>query len=141
MTRVLLLIAVALIATLALGCDDGNDSKTSGKAPTDTSAEQTAAPAASASPDALATAEATQSRSFEELRSDLRQELSDIGVNIGSVPPDIRAHLLALCGGLELFADEDDVGEICTAIDQAIDNGDYGLIDLILDKLDALEED
>ena len=42
---------------------------------------------------------------------------------------------------LEEFVDQEDAAEICEAIEQAIENEDPGLVDLIIDQLAELETD
>lgn len=79
--------------------------------------------------------------SFEELRDTLRDRLDAIGVNIGAVPDDVRDQILAECRKLEQFVDEERVQGICGAIEQAIQQGDPGLIDLVLEELAALTAD
>ena len=75
---------------------------------------------------------------FELARDALFQELDSYGANIGVLPDDIRDDLLASCYALDEFAAGDDVDEICMAIEQAIADGDPGLIELVLNELAAL---
>ncbi len=77
--------------------------------------------------------------SFESIRDKLYSQLDAFGINIGAVPDDIRTQLLGSCQELEQFANADDVEEICTAIDDAIEQGDPGKIDLVLNRLLELE--
>ena len=75
---------------------------------------------------------------FEVARDALYQELDSYGANIGVLPDDVRDDLLASCRALDEFAASDDVDDICAAIEQAIADGDPGLIDLVLNELAAL---
>jgi hypothetical protein len=75
---------------------------------------------------------------FETLRDALVDELDRIGVNIGAVPPDVRARIIGNCRALGQFADEAEVEDLCDAVQQAMDRGDPGLIDLILEDLAEL---
>ena len=75
---------------------------------------------------------------FELARDALYQELDSYGANIGVLPDDVRDDLLASCRALDEFAASDDVDDICAAIEQAIADGDPGLIDLVLNELAAL---
>ena len=75
---------------------------------------------------------------FESARDALYQELDTYGANIGVLTDDVRDDLLASCRALDEFAASDDVDEICTAIEQAIADGDPGLIELVLNELAAL---
>lgn len=77
--------------------------------------------------------------SFESLRDALYSQLDAFGINIGSVPEDIRTQLLGSCQELEQVADADEVEQICTAIDDAIEQNDPGKIELVLSSLLNLE--
>jgi hypothetical protein len=57
------------------------------------------------------------------------------------MPEDVRDQLLALCRELEAFVEGERVAEICGAIEQAIERGDPGFIDLVLEQLAELEPD
>ena len=85
------------------------------------------------SPNATDTAAA-----LETARAGLRSDLENYGANIGSLPDDIRADLLASCWELQSYAADDAVDDICSAVERAIDNADPGLIALILNELNAL---
>ncbi len=78
---------------------------------------------------------------FEELRGDLLARLDAIGVNIGVVPDDIGEQLVSSCLELEAFAVGEPVAEICANIGDAIERGDPGLIDLVMERLADLEPD
>ncbi len=115
--RLLVLAAPAVLAALILGCNgDGGGSP----APV-TTENGTGTPT-----------------EFELARDALYQELDSYGANIGVLPDDIRDDLLASCRALDEFAAGDDVDDICTAIAQAIADGDPGLIELVLNELAAL---
>ena len=115
--RLLLLAAPVVLAALLLGCNgDGGDAPT---------------PAGTAIGDGTPT-------EFELARDELYQDLDSYGANIGVLPDDIRDDVLASCRALDEFAESDDVDQICTAIEQAITDGDPGLIDLVLNELAAL---
>ena len=121
MNRRLLLLAIPLLlvaAGLAIACGGENDSPN----PTGNGANGTAEP-------------------FEAARDALVDQLENIGSNIGGVPPDIGAGLLADCRQLEVFVGRDSIESICDAIQQAMDNNDPGLIDLVLSELAALTPD
>lgn len=79
--------------------------------------------------------------SLDALKGELTERLEGYGVNIGAVPNDVRQHLLNLCGQLETFVDSGAVEEICSAIDDAIEQNDPELMDAILESLSALEAD
>ena len=118
--RLLLLSAPVMLATLLLGCNGGGGDSQSpvgtengNEAPTE----------------------------FEVARDALYQELDSYGANIGVLPDDVRDDLLASCRALDEFAASDDVDDICAAIEQAIADGDPGLIDLVLNELAALTTD
>ncbi len=78
---------------------------------------------------------------FELARDALYQELDSYGANIGFLPDDIRDDLLESCRALDEIAAVDDVDDICTAIAQAVADGDPGLIELVLNELAALTAD
>ncbi len=118
--RLLVLAAPVVLAALILGCNgDGGDSQT---------------PTGTDNGDGTPT-------EFELARDALYQELDSYGANIGVLPDDIRDDLLASCRALDEFAASDDVDNICTAIEQAIADGDPGLIQLVLNELAALTAD
>ena len=115
--RLLLLGAPVVLATMLFGCNgDSGDSQ-----PPVTTENGNEAPA-----------------EFEVARDALYQELDSYGANIGVLPDDVRDDLLASCRALDEFAASDDVDDICAAIEQAIADGDPGLIDLVLNELAAL---
>ncbi len=118
----LLLVAPVVLAALLLGCDSDGDgpSGSSTQAPT-TTENGNGAPT-----------------EFELARDALYEELDSYGANIGVLPDDIRDDLLASCHALDEFAAGDDVDNICTAIEQAIADGDPGLIEIVLNELTAL---
>ena len=55
------------------------------------------------------------------------------------MPADIQTSILSDCEDLKIFADEGRVDRICSAIGRAMEVGDPGLIDLVLENLAALE--
>ncbi|MCH8949334.1 MAG: hypothetical protein IIB87_03025 [Chloroflexi bacterium] len=114
--RLLVLAAPVVLAALLLGCNGDSDAPNGGND----------------GPDAI---------EFELARDALYQELDSYGANIGFLPDDIRDDLLASCRALDEFAAGDDVDEICTAIEQAIADGDPGLIELVLNELAVLTAD
>ncbi len=109
------IVALAAVAGIVAGC--GGDSN----GDTTPNPDGTDAPAA-----------------FETARADLQADLEGYGENIGSLPNDIREDLLASCRELASYASDDAVDDICSAVERAIDNADPGLIDLVLNELDAL---
>ena len=78
---------------------------------------------------------------FEALRDDMLAQLDAIGVNIGFVPDDIGEQLVSSCLELEAFVEGEAVAEICASITAAIERGDPGLIDLVMERLADLEPD
>lgn len=76
---------------------------------------------------------------FEALRDDLADELDAIGPNIGAVPADVKQDLLIRCGQLTNFVDRDEIAPLCNAINNAIERGDPGLVDIIVTELRALD--
>lgn len=76
---------------------------------------------------------------FEEQRDALAAQLEAFRSNIGALPDDIREQLLASCRDLDQFVDGDDIAQVCDAIEDAIDQGDPGKIDLVLARLRELE--
>ena len=78
---------------------------------------------------------------FEALRDDMLAQLDAIGVNIGFVPDDIGEQLVSSCLELEAFVEGEAVAEICAGIGDAIERGDPGLIDLVMERLADLEPD
>jgi hypothetical protein len=133
-THRLVLFVLIAVTLLTLACGDG-DSDGDG-VPTPDAAATTTDGTAAAPTEPLAP---TVPQSFEALRDELISELEAIGVNIGSVPPDVREHVLGLCFALEDYIDIDTVDELCGAIEDAMDSGDFGQIDLVIDELEALE--
>ncbi len=81
----------------------------------------------------------TTPTSLEALRDPLRERLDGIGINIGDVPEDVGEQLLNSCRQLNAFADGEAVTEICDTLELAIEQGDPGLIDTVLDQLAELE--
>ena len=131
MNRRLLLLAIPMLllaAGLAAACGGGNDSPNptdngaTGNRPTENGPTGTAGP-------------------FETALGALVEDLSKFRVTIGDVPPDVGAHLLADCEGLETFVDRDRIEGICEAIQQAMANADPGLIDRVLAELAELTPD
>lgn len=142
--RVYLLLIIALLmltAGLASACDGGNGAAGEGNSVGDSEDVNGAVPTKTESP--AATAEAVQGTptSFEALRDTLRDRLDAIGVNIGAVPDDVHDQILGWCHELESLAQQEVVADICEAIEDAIEQGDPGLIDLVLDQLAELEPD
>lgn len=116
--------AVLVVAvSLAVACDDGGNGRNGdGGATATPGAETPATPS-----------------TFDDLRGALLERLDAFGVNIGAVPPDVRAQILGLCRQLEQFVDEDTVDELCGAVERAMEQNDPGLIDLVIEDLAALE--
>ena len=77
--------------------------------------------------------------SLPELRGELSSRLDGIGVNIGAVPDDVREQLLTSCRQLERFVDRERVDQICQTIEDAIEQGDPGLLDLAVQQLEELQ--
>ena len=117
----LLLLAFLGIAIAACGGDGGNNSAPSGT-----------------QPDGV---RELSEEEFPAARDTLANRLDGIGVSIGAAPEDVRRALLADCGSLASQADDSDVEAICSAIRQAMDSNDSGLIDLVIAQLRALERD
>ncbi|OGO50780.1 MAG: hypothetical protein A2148_03580 [Chloroflexi bacterium RBG_16_68_14] len=131
---------MATVLAVACGGEDGD-----GTAPTATPTESradtaTPTPSQSPAPTSTPTVEGTPTR-FQALRDQLRGQLEAIGDNIGAIPDDIRAGLLARCHELEEFVAPEVIADICGAIEQAIEGDDPGLIDLVLDRLAELTEE
>lgn len=122
--------ALLLTAVIALSCGDdgGSGSALDGDDASGTPGSGVATVASDEEP-----------TDFTSLRDDLIERLDSIGVSIGFAPDEVRDQLLESCHDLELFADAGRVGDICDALDDAIERGDPGLIDLILDELRKLE--
>ena len=78
---------------------------------------------------------------FEAARDDILAKLDAIGVNIGIVPDDIGEQLVRSCLALEAFVQGERVAEICASITDAIERGDPGLIDLVMERIADLEPD
>ncbi len=76
---------------------------------------------------------------FDALRDELRDRLMAIGASIGSTPNDVREGLIESCLDLAEYVDMERVEPICRDIEDAIDAGDPGKIERILDHLAALE--
>jgi hypothetical protein len=110
-----LLVAVAVIA---MACGGGNGDGGNGATATTTTA--TTGP-------------------FTQLRDALRNRLTGIGVNIGSVPDDFLNQILNQCHELEKFADQERVNDLCDAIKRARDTNDVGLIEQIVTQLGQLQ--
>jgi hypothetical protein len=138
MRRTLALACVLFGLTAGLACDDSgagsgpaNDNGNAEVPPGDgETAIDGETPAADVSPTA-----------FEEARDSFAARVQAIGPNIGSVPDDIRGDLLTQCEALGEYADGGDVDDICSAVERAMNTGDFGLIDLILLDLAGLEEE
>ena len=107
-----------LLASVIAACGDGSGSGEADGGATDTNGSES---------------------DFETLRDRLIERLDSFGANIGSVPDDIRDQILGTCRELSEFADPEVVDQICRAIQQAIDDSDPGLVDLIVDQLAELE--
>lgn len=144
----LIVALLMLTAGLAGACGGGNGAggngatpgRTASPAPTEDGAGSTPTQDGVESTPTQGGAESTPTR-FEALRDALRNQLDAIGVNIGAVPGDVRDQILASCRELEAFAEGERVEEICGAIEQAMERGDPGLIDLVLNQLAELEPD
>lgn len=136
MTRHVLVIITLLMLTvgLASACGGGNGAD-DGESPTGAILNRTESPAPT-----VDGAESTPT-GFEALRDALRDRLDTIGVNIAAVPDDVRDQILASCRELEAFVERDRIERACEAIEQAIEGGDPGLIDLVLEQLAELEPD
>ena len=78
---------------------------------------------------------------FEGQRDHLLARLDSIGVNIGIVPDDIGEQLVTSCLQLEAHVEDGPVADICASIGDAIERGDPGLIDLVMEQLADLEAD
>jgi hypothetical protein len=139
-------VVVALVATLALACSNGDGDGTNGGETPDGSTtpgstattpvlDGTAVPTFPVDP-----GEPTP-RDLDGARERLSTQLDAIGANIGAVPDDIRGQLLDRCEVLKQFADDGDVEAICQTIEQAIETNDPGLIDRVLSQLADLEGD
>ena len=136
----------ALLAALAVSvfvaCGGGGETDTPSATGTidgaNGSPSGTEAPAGEQTPGAngaAATVDGATPTAFEALRDAFIDDLAGIGVNIGAVPEDVREALLATCEELSAFAD---VEAVCGAVARAMDSGDSGLIDLVLDELAEL---
>ena len=135
--RTWLLLASLLLSSAVAACG-GEDNN---RAPPATGSGQTPqAGTTSEVPDATEEAEATPTE-FEALRDSLANRLDAIGASIGDTPNDIRGQLLESCLGLGEFVDPDRVEPVCQDIEDAIERGDPGKIDLVLDHLADLEPD
>lgn len=125
-------------APAATGTIEDANGAPSGTAAPNGSPSGTEAPAGEQTPGAngaAATADGATPTAFEALRDAFIDDLAGIGVNIGAVPEDVREALLATCEELSAFAD---VEAVCGAVARAMDSGDSGLIDLVLDELAEL---
>jgi hypothetical protein len=120
--RVAAVALLAAVAVLAMACGGGNGGNS-----------------ATATTTTTATAATTATGPFAQLRDALRNRLNGIGVNIGSVPDDILNQILNQCHGLEEFADQNRVTDLCDAIRRARDTNDVGLIDQIVTQLGQLK--
>ena len=127
-------------APAATGTIEDANGAPSGTAAPNGSPSGTEAPPGATANGAGATADgaAATPTAFEALRDELADDLEAIGVNIGAVPEDVREALLARCQELSAFADADLIEAICGAVARAMDSGDSGLIDLVLDELAEL---
>ncbi len=135
----LIIALLMLTAGLAGACGGGNGAGGNGATPGRTASPAPTEDGAGSTPTQDG-AESTPTN-FEALRDALRNQLDAIGVNIGAVPDDVRDQILASCRELEAFVEGERVEEICGAIEQAIERGDPGLIDLVLNQLAELEPD
>ena len=120
--RLVVLAAPVLLAAVLLGCNGDGGAANGGDART---------PAGTENGGGTPT-------EFELARDALSEELDSYGANIGILPDDVRDSVLASCHALDEFAASDDVDEICTAIERAIEDGDPGLIELVLNELAEL---
>ena len=124
MIRSLFIIALLLLTTgLAAACGgngtgDGPDANGASPGSTESRAQATADPLIDA----------------------LREQLDAIGVNIGAVPDDVRDQILASCAELEELVEAVRRVRVCAVVEVAIEQGDPGLIDQILDELEDLED-
>ena len=133
MTRQVWPVLASLLLSLGLAACGGEDSPSG---PVNGDAPQPSSTASVA--DATVEANATPTE-FETLRDGLRDRLDAIGASIGDTPSDIREQILASCRELADFAEPDLVEPICQDIDEAIERGDPGKIDLVLGHLASLE--
>lgn len=122
--------ALFLVAALAFACGDGNGPPSpADEATQPANGETESTPDGNGGPPSL----------FDEIRDDFAGRLTAIGANIGFVPDDVRADLLDRCHALAEHASEDAVQRVCSGVERAMDTGDFGLIDLVLEQLEALE--
>lgn len=126
----LLSMPFVLLMALAVACGDGGSS--GGPEPTMVPPVETVPVISDETP-----------TSFEALKGELAGRLEGFGVNIGSVPDDVRRQLLGRCGELEAFAESGAVEDICSSIDDAFEQGTpataRGLIDAIVVSLSELQ--
>ena len=148
-TLLVLLLALVVAAAAACGGDDDGDGTRDGQTltdgrtpgatdviddgsenggPTPTSPVQTVESGGNATP-----------ASLPELRGELSNRLDGIGVNIGAVPDDVREQLLASCRQLERFVERERVDQICQTIEDAIEQGDPGLLDRAVQQIEELQ--
>ena len=125
--RLTLAIALLLLAAAAVACGG------SGTGDDD--------PPETASPVVTLIATEDSPTTFEAARDDILAKLDAIGVNIGIVPDDIGEQLVSSCLALEAFVQGERVAEICASITDAIERGDPGLIDLVMERIADLEPD
>ena len=126
--RLTLAIALLLLAVAAIACGGSGDTSTGD-------------PPETASPVVTLIATEDSPTTFEAARDDILAKLDAIGVNIGIVPDDIGEQLVRSCLALEAFVQGERVAEICASITDAIERGDPGLIDLVMERIADLEPD
>lgn len=124
--RLTLAIALLLLAVAAIACGGSGDTANGGE---------------TVSPVVTFIATDDSPTTFEAARDDILAKLDAIGVNIGIVPDDIGEQLVRSCLALEAFVQGERVAEICASITDAIERGDPGLIDLVMERIADLEPD
>ena len=137
MKRRLTPVIALLLLAAAIACGGSGDTAEIDGADGD----PTGQPGETASPVVTLIATEDPPTTFAELRDDLLARLDAIGVNIGIVPDDIGEQLVSSCLELQGFVDGERVAEICASIGDAIERGDPGLIELVMERLADLEPD
>ena len=127
--RCWLAVVVAAVALTLVACGGGNS------------------PAGSSSPTSVGTSAGLPTpgfrstpSNFDEAVAAVRGRLDVIGVNIGSVPPDVRKQVLAQCRDLARFADQKKVNDLCSAVERAMNTGDFGTLDQVIAQLGQLKK-